>query len=146
MEFPIEKQDKCKREMELAALIELRAYYLERWKTQKEFLWNSPPVHDRFFKTLVRASWCIYGGVSGGVITQKGHESGRFAVGLSVLREAGLLNEFLPTELGFKILEHFARAEAKFPEGYKFEDGTTYHWPAIEKQKGTMRGVRRHNK
>lgn len=129
MEFPTELFDKHKRNMEFLALEELRAYYFERWKTHREFLWNSPPVHDRFFKTLVRASWSQYGGCKGGLIMANGTPNQTMSCNIGVLERAGLIDGFIPTELGWLMLERFAREEAKFPEGYKFEDGTIYHWP-----------------
>lgn len=106
--------------LERIASAELQKYYRQEWTTSGAFRWPSWPHETYEFEVLKMASRSAKIGCKNGLINERGQPNTRHDSTMWKLQTKGLLGEFIPTDLGWAMLEHFAEDTECFPDNYKF--------------------------
>ncbi len=102
------------RHLKFLAEEEIERFNRKAFEERGEFLWCSWPYSERMLEVLIAASHSNTMACKEGLVTSKG-PNGSMQSAADDLRRKGLLHpretieEFQPTELGWEMLEHFAK-------------------------------------
>lgn len=99
--------------LEKEARKELAKFCKERWMLNKEFHWQQWPLRRDHWVVLIKAAKSSKIGCKGGLVNELGRSTTSEWVlsAVAVLQKEGMLEGFTPTELGWKMIEHFRTDE-----------------------------------